>query len=1134
MHERMRSLGLAMVTALVLATAARAQTTSTTTSTTTTTLPFCGFTASVAVWVVNETDQPSVQITVDGALAAGAVTCGGGAAFHETYSQPMTCTGTGLVSCGTITGLRPGAWVHRITVQAPATGQQQARGGVVIAPSAARSVANPVVWTVYGFTRALTTTSASALRQAVKEAAAYTAANPTRHALITLRPPGPIVLDGQFCPSDAGCTPVLNSPKAGLCLHGDPTASGGPILPADRIVIDGRGTDGVRAAELKAAGADPLVRVYGSDVELRGLVLTGSTTASSAQADTVDFQSTAERSALVDCLVRGPSKGDAVGAQCKAGGGALPDASSLANANLVVDSEIRDAKDKGVKVSDGAWQIVASSCVHDNKNGGIQATLGGNAVARENVVQHNVPNQAENGIFANGTTDLGNTGRSSVTTRGNIVRFSGNRGLSVIDNAQGDFHDDYVARNQYAGARVEASLVGAAPAASFSGVATVCNQMNTVLSGSCDNDGTPCLDATDCTGGGQCKNSASDGLGFSIGFALASACVCSAAPCPCSAPGVSLAAGASNATNVNNKVTGAGANLDFEVPGATLAAGGTQWQGCVDATCGDANAVQAQNVRTDPTATVTMTPLLPSGTATPTLSEVSPMRPRAGEIVHVYGTGFDAITGTALNTACHTPPARNADFCDPSDDDLAQKNRSGTNRLKLVRPVGSNGSVTTTLDLVAVTPTMLAFRMPGDCYGPAKLQIGSQPPDLAICDPDGCAGQPAGVACADDDGSCTTDVCDGAGTCVRTPLSAGTVCRPTSNLCEAPGQCDGATGTCPELTKRPNGYVCRPAAGGCDLAETCDGTSKSCPTDAKQPANSVCRAAVGSCDVVEKCDGTSAACPADVVQPASKTCRPALPGGCDVAESCTGTSGVCPPDVVVAAGVECRAAQGECDLAESCTGSSNACPADAKRTDVCRAAVGACDAAERCDGVADTCPADALQPAGAVCRAAADACDAAETCDGTSTACPPDRLRPAGGSCRAAADACDVVETCDGTTAACPADAHAGGFDAVGCVLGQLDGAARLGCEPRVRVLAKQLQRATDALARARAACDVAKVPVARRQLQRVRAALGRVRRAVVTDACLRDTSPTWTGAVATASARARDLRASLATLCRP
>src|SRR5207245_8675358 len=91
-----------------------------------------------------------------------------------------------------------------------------------------------------------------------------------------------------------------------------------------------------------------------------------------------------------------------------------------------------------------------------------------------NVVQHNVAGAAQSGLTVKGATD-----RSTLVTEGNVVRFSGGRGLSVSDNAEATFQDDYVADNQFAGSRVETTASGPAdamPAARFHGLALVCNR----------------------------------------------------------------------------------------------------------------------------------------------------------------------------------------------------------------------------------------------------------------------------------------------------------------------------------------------------------------------------------------------------------------------------------------------------------------------------------------------------------------------------------------------------------------------------------------------------------------------------------------------------------------------------------
>src|SRR5262249_12495102 len=151
------------------------------------------------------------------------------------------------------------------------------------------------------------------------------------------------------------------------------------------------------------------------------------------------------RNRLERCIVHGPTNGDGVGTE---GGAGTPDGND--GENVIEDCEISGAEDKGVKVASGSHLIVRRSCIHDNTNGGVQTTLGGHTVATENVIQHNLPNSAQNGLFVQGTSG---DERTTLESSGNIVRFSGARGLSVTDNAEALFTDDYVADNQLVGSK---------------------------------------------------------------------------------------------------------------------------------------------------------------------------------------------------------------------------------------------------------------------------------------------------------------------------------------------------------------------------------------------------------------------------------------------------------------------------------------------------------------------------------------------------------------------------------------------------------------------------------------------------------------------------------------------------------
>ena len=241
-------------------------------------------------------------------------------------------------------------------------------------------------------------------------------------------------------------------------------------------------------------GNDDLLRISGHGNVIRGINLSGSRNAT-VQADTIAFDDAASGNRIEDVLVEGAGQGDGVSAQCNS------------HDNLVLRADIQQANDKGVKVTDGAQLLVADSCISANDNGGIQATRGGGVTAWRNLVQLNLPganagDAAQNGIWARGWPLFGPAGiktPSSVRTDANIVRFNGAQGLAATDDAVARFQNDYVAHNQYAGARILSTapcdVVG--PDARFDGVAFVCNAATTPdggpqLSGACSASRLPC------------------------------------------------------------------------------------------------------------------------------------------------------------------------------------------------------------------------------------------------------------------------------------------------------------------------------------------------------------------------------------------------------------------------------------------------------------------------------------------------------------------------------------------------------------------------------------------------------------------------------------------------------------------
>src|SRR5205823_1885740 len=487
-------------------------------------------------------------------------------------------------------------------------------------------------------------------------------------------------------------------------------------------------------------------------------------------------------------------------------------------------------------------------------NGGILSTLGGHVVAAENVVQHNVPGKAQNGITVGGPAP-----QSTLATDGNVVRLSGDRGLSVVNNASATFQNDYVADSQFAGSKVETTADGAAdatPVATFHGVALVCNRHGN-LTGTCTPSPCDCELPVPCSTPEDCCTNP-DGT---LDAACAAMTKCETGSLPrgagavtAAAPNVSYGDALEPGRNAfaANKKASTGANFQVMNVDATIPAEGNQWEHCGSGAVCDPAAVRAQDIYSSPSGAMVAVGLPRSPRAgTPVLSRVSPARPQAGD------TGEHDVWPDA------------------------------------------------------VTPTMLAFRMPFDCFAPLVLEVAKRDPSgsrvaatILLCDPKGCMDEPAGTPC-DDGNACTVnDACDGGGNCRG---GAPLVCDGPCLICDpaagcVPKVCSGAclTGTCDPhrgCDPKPTGAVCRPAAGPCDVravcdaAEPCTDTSATCPGDVKR--RDICRPVAGPCDVAESCDGLSNDCPPDRFKPAIETCDDGDP--CTVGDHCTGEANVCRP-----------------------------------------------------------------------------------------------------------------------------------------------------------------------------------------------------------------------------------------------
>lgn len=822
--------------------------------------------ATIAVFAENLSDDPSLAVTVSGELLDPAGTCAG--AGDTAYDASLTCAGAGLVQCGRVAGLRPGGWVShlRVTVAGSAPQVQHQRAVFV-----ARGASNALVWTIYPRTLVVAEATHDALRAALAAAS-----------------PGPALVTFSAAAFPGAGSPRTIDLAEGRCAS-DLARHAGICFADSHVVVDALDASGRPGAVRLSIGTQTasVLQVFGSDNVFRGLVFDGSRTATpTVQMDTVAFTgAAAQRNRIEQAVVHGPTMGDAVSADT--GAGLEGD-----DANVIDACEVSGARDKGVKVTTGAHLTVRRSCLHENQNGGVQSTLGGHAVVAGNLIQHNVPGASQNGISVRGNSMVMPPERTTGTTDGNIIRFAGGRGLSVTDNATADFANDYVADSQFAGSKVETTDTPfpGTPRARFRGVAFVCNG-NAGISGTCQPqfgaDGTPCGTDADCCGipssccvtdPGCSTPLRCQALAGSRGFGATQAQAAGHA-----APDVDYGNATEPGRNAFawNQNAAGGVNFNVNVPELLVPAEGNQWEHCGTAATCDTAMVMTGDVLLATEANVSLGAPAGPRAGAPVPERISPARPRKGDLVRVFGENFNAIDGTAC--AHELAPA---DPCSGENPWVEAQNRlMDVNSITIL---AENGTALATAWPDAVTPAMLAFRMPFDCFAPLTLRVAKRDPSGAVvsgtaplCDPGGCDGQPANYPCDDGDACTVDDRCDGSG-----------VCRPG-----APAVCHGRclTGTC----DAGRGCVPKPATTSCDdgdactTADHCSGETDACVGGAPRECRGACLG--GTCDRRTGC----------TPKPADAACEDGDP--CTAGDHCSGDRDVCVPGSAA------------CDDADPCT-----------------------------------------------------------------------------------------------------------------------------------------------------------------------------------------------------------------------
>ncbi|APR75713.1 Fibronectin type III domain protein [Minicystis rosea] len=418
----------------------------------------------------------------------------------------------------------------------------------------------------------------------------------------------------------------------------------------------------------------------------------------------------------------------------------------------------------------------------------------------------------------------------------------------------------------------------------------------------------------------------------------------------------------------------------------------------------------------------------------------------------------NCFIGGTLYTAGTVNPANACLWCSPQSSTTAWSNRvDGT--------ACNDGNACTKSDVCTA----------GTCGGTAYTCTATSCQQSSACDGNGgctIVNKPSGTACPDDGNACSTDTCNGAGTCTHSMLADGTSCG-AGQLCEG-GSCGMKCQIGGQLyaagTINPANACerCAPATSTSTWSARADGTS--CDDGNACTKSDVCTAGVcggaaytcspGICDATSICNGnggctvtpkgSGVACPddgnpctADACNGAGACAHPTLADGttCAAGQVCSG--GACAADcfiggALVAAGAVNPANACEvCAPATSTTSWSNKADGAAcddgnacTQTDVCQTGVCmggnpvSCTASDQCHdvGSCDSATGQCSNPAktdGVSCDDG-DACSQTDSCMGG--VCVGGNVK----TCKPT-DECHVEGTCDKGTGDCSAPAKADG-----------------------------------------------------------------------------------------------------------
>jgi hypothetical protein len=623
--------------------------------------------ATLTVNVDNQTGGPQA-IRFSGSVLTAS--CSGG---NASFDQTVTC-GTGASDCITVTGLRSGIWKHRISVG----DQDQSQKSILVA---ADPTPNTLSWvafrTVLTVDRIDDVTSDPTPR----------CPSPSGLHTCTLREalsagdtaPAPLLV--QFDPTvfPAGKSTVVQLAKStdlpiagygmmvdGTDPAGDPTFRGDPFY---RVVTLPSGSAVIFSNQL---------------ARLAGLFLQRPTLADGdTPGDVVIFSgSAAQRNLVVNCKVDGGGgrlRDKSVGQDCVQGiAGA---GGSWAGANVVRNTELTGCADKAVKSTTLAYVQVQDSWIHNNIGGGLQATLSGNIEADRNLIERSGYNATKqvfsdaNGLSANGADGNDTPAIASVlNTDGNIIRYSSSRGISVQELSAATITNDFScgATNRGLGGQNGIAIFNEtmSPAsATVRGTVAVYNGRNGATVGG-ESTADFGQDAPDAGGNAFTQNATKSALG--------------------------------------------GHNFDNSTTQLNIQVRGNQWQHCY-ANPAQPGATCDGNLSLDisgPVSSDTPQPYRGSASALPVvIQSVWPSKGRAGDLVHITGSGFNAIDGYPARGNCAST--------------ISRRNTCGSRILGTCVQYEASPGKWRKLPVKAVTPTEIVVGIPSalECARPVTIRV---------------------------------------------------------------------------------------------------------------------------------------------------------------------------------------------------------------------------------------------------------------------------------------------------------------------------------------------------------------------------------------------------------------------------